>query len=249
MTSWENVNKWYDSIVGEKGHYYHQNIVLPKILSFLKKYKVISILDLGCGQGVLEKCIPSNIDYCGVDISSSFIESAKKTRKSNKHQFICADITTPLPIEKKDFDAACIVLTLQDIANPYESIKNASKHLKKNGLLYIVINHPYFRIPRQTSWEIDERQHLQYRRVNRYLSPLKIPINIQPSKGEQGLTVTHHHFSLSQYSQWLFENGFSINLIEEWVSDKTSSGKKAKMENLARKEIPLFMFLIAKKNH
>ena len=44
-----------------------------------------------------------------------------------------------------------------------------------------------------------------------------------------------------------FLAGFAVLEIEEWVSDKKSTGAKGKMENRARAEIPLFMTLICQK--
>jgi hypothetical protein len=45
----------------------------------------------------------------------------------------------------------------------------------------------------------------------------------------------------------LTDNGLIIETIEEWVSNKKSTGAKALMEDKARKEIPLFLTLVAKK--
>jgi hypothetical protein len=41
---------------------------------------------------------------------------------------------------------------------------------------------------------------------------------------------------------------FSLIDLEEWCSNKKSTGPKAKMEDRARQEIPLFLALLAKKN-
>src|SRR5579872_4859138 len=51
--SWDSSENWYSSCVGEKGHYYHQTVVLPNVLRMLGKFH--SLLDLGCGQGVLAR--------------------------------------------------------------------------------------------------------------------------------------------------------------------------------------------------
>ena len=32
-TSWEPVGNWYQTIVGEEGHYYHQHVILPQLLN------------------------------------------------------------------------------------------------------------------------------------------------------------------------------------------------------------------------
>jgi ubiquinone/menaquinone biosynthesis C-methylase UbiE len=248
-TSWEPSSDWYDGLVGAKGHYYHEHVILPHLLRLLniKGQESLSLLDLACGQGVLARNLPQNIQYTGIDISPSLINSAKEQSKKNKnHQFYVGDVTTPFPIEKKDFDVATIVLALQNLANPPACLKNASSHLKRKSKLYLVINHPCFRIPRQSSWIIDENTHQQARKIFRYMSTMEIPLLSKPGQ-EDSEKLISYHYNLSQISLWLKEAGFCISKIEEWISDKTSEGGMAKVENRARQEFPLFMMIEATK--
>jgi hypothetical protein len=127
--------------------------------------------------------------------------------------------------------------------NTNEAIKQVSTHLQIKGKFIIVLNHPCFRIPRQSGWGIEENK-LQYRYINRYLSPLKIPITMHPGEKPSELTWSFHQ-PLSYYAKSLKNYGFVIDSIEEWISDKTSQGPAAKMENLARAEIPLFLAISA----
>lgn len=243
-TSWEPVQKWYHSSVGEEGHYYHQKIVLPGVLKLLNLRPGSSLLDIACGNGVLARQLPKNIYYEGLDLSSSLIKEAKKMLPS--HPFHISDITKPFPIKKTDFSHAAIVLAIQNVEQAGQVFLHAGKHLTPGGTLVIVMNHPCFRIPRQSSWKVDEAQKMQYRRIDRYSSPLQIPIQAEPSKGEKSAQTWSFHVPLSQYSKWLQEAGFMIELIEEWHSDKISTGKNAKMENRSREEFPLFMAIKAK---
>jgi len=247
-SSWENVNKWYQTLVGEKGHYYHQRVIFPKLKKLLEldSKKPKAILDLACGEGVFSRILPKTATYVGCDLSPSLIRQAKKLSKNPAHQFFVADVTKPLRLPDETFDSVVFILALQDIKQADRAIQNASKALKKGGTLAIVINHPCFRIPRQTSWEIDEGQNLQYRRINHYLTPLEIPIQTRPSKGEKSPQVFSYHRPLSLYFQWLAKYGFCTLGVEEWISDKKSTGKKAKMENRARQEFPLFMAILAR---
>lgn len=241
--NWDSSEKWYTSCVGEKGHYYHQAVVLPKLLKILGKKG--SFLDLGCGQGVLSRHIDESAEYCGIDLSKELIASARKMSK--QREFHVANACEELPLEKKDFDKACFVLSLQNMEHGDKAILNAAKHLKKQGKLLIVLNHPCFRIPRQSSWGVDEKMHLQYRRMNVYMSPQSIPIQTNPSqKGESADTISYHH-SLTDYFAWLQNAGFVVHSLEEWISDKKSEGAKAKMENRARIEFPLFLAILATK--
>ena len=246
--SWDSSEGWYSRIVGEKGHYYHQSVVLSSSLRLLGLKGKGSLLDLGCGQGVLARDIPAEIDYWGADYSKALIDTAKKLTKRARAQFVVADVEDQLPIDKMDFDWACFILSLQNMENQHRAIATASRHLKKGGKLLIVLNHPCFRIPRQSAWGVDEQAKLQYRRLNLYMSPQKIPIQTAPSKGEQSSVTYSYHYPLSDYTTWLQKEDLLIETMEEWCSDKKSEGTKAKMEDRARREFPLFIAILAVKN-
>lgn len=246
-TSWEPVSKWYHKIVGNEGHYYHQNIIIPKLLALMdfSKEKGQSLLDLACGQGVMAAKIPQDVEYLGVDISPTLIKEAKSKDKNKKHGYLIADVAKPLKLDKR-YTHAAVVLALQNMENVPGVLENARRHLAEGGKLAIVLNHPCFRIPRQSSWQIDEAKKLQYRRIDRYYSAMPIPIQAHPSKGGKSAeTMTYHH-PLSYYCGCLKEAGFVIETIEEWCSDKESVGKNAKMENRSRDEFPLFLTIVAK---
>lgn len=246
-SSWEPVEKWYRNSVGDEGHYYHQHVVIPGVLKLLalKETRSPSLLDLACGNGVLARQLPEKMPYIGVDISPSLLKAARSADKSPHHGYVVSDATKKLVLEKNDFSHAAIILAIQNMQEPKAAFQNAADHLKSGGHLVVVMNHPCFRIPRQTSWKVDEPNKIQYRRVDRYSSPLQIPIQTHPSKGEESTTTWSFHYPLASYCQWLFETGFHIELIEEWHSNKVSTGGAAKMENRSRTEIPLFMAIRA----
>ncbi len=244
-SSWDSADRWYGELVGEKGHHYHQAVILLNVLRLLD-LKGKSLLDLGCGSGVLARSLPQGVDYLGVDSAKGLLDQAKKMSKD--YRFVLGDATKDLPIEKKDFDRACFILSLQNMEDGKGALAQAKKHLKKGGKLLLVLNHPAFRIPRQSAWGVDEAAKLQYRRMNSYMSSMKIPIQMQPGRGQESTTTYSFHNPLSVYSGWLRELGFSIEAIEEWCSDKKSEGGRARMEDRARKEFPLFMAILAHSN-
>lgn len=214
----------------------------------LVKSPSANLLDLACGQGVLARHLPKNTAYTGIDIAPSLIKAAKQSSENPKHQFLVGDVTKPLPLKKPvSFTHATIILALQNIEHPNVVFKSAFECLEEHGMLVIVLNHPCFRIPRQSSWQIDEQKKIQYRRIDRYYTSMSIPVQAHPGKGEHSPTTLSFHHPLSDYSRWLRDAGFMIELIEEWCSDKVSTGKAAKMENRSREEFPLFMTLVAKK--
>ncbi|VHO03177.1 class I SAM-dependent methyltransferase [Candidatus Rhabdochlamydia sp. T3358] len=247
-TSWESSSAWYDKLVSVEGHYYHREIIIPGVLDLLKQYPDPDgfLLDLACGQGVLSRHLPKEMKYIGVDASPSLIQSAQKNASDN-HQFFVHDFTDVLPIPKMLCSHACCILALQNMSSIAPILQTAWEHLKKNAPLILVLNHPSFRIPRQSSWGVDLEKKLQYRRMDCYMTPLKIPIQTHPSLKTKSETTWSFHYPLSTYSTLLKESGFTIDIIQEWCSNKKSQGKMATMENRSRKEFPLFMTLVARK--
>lgn len=246
-TAWNKAGPGYDRIVADKGQYFHEHVVLPKTLKLLRLHESSSLLDLACGQGVLARYIPKGVFYQGVDAASFLIRKAQEYDKSPLHRYAIGDITKVLPISKRDFTHAAIILALQNIEFPETAIKTAAAYTAPNAVLTLVINHPCFRIPRQSSWGIDEKNKMQYRKINRYLSHMQIPIDMHPGTRSRSIQTWSFHFPLEDLSTYLLEAGFMIEKIEEWSSDRESVGRAAKMENRSRAEIPLFMAIRAKK--
>ena len=250
-TSWQKVAPWYNRITDQgRGHYYHQHVVIPGVLRLLGlspniQHTIYNILDLGCGNGVLAHALPKSVKYTGIDIAEDFSKTAKKEDKNYNHKYFVDDITKTLNIPES-YTHATIILTLQNISDPIAVLQNVSKLLILNSKLLIILNHPAFRIPRQSSWGIDEQRKIQYRRIDKYMSPMEIPIRMNPSDPNSQNTLSYH-FPLSDYSKMLKNAGFVIELIEEWTSDKESEGRARRMENRSRAEIPLFMAILATK--
>lgn len=242
-TSWQKVSKWYGGIVGEKGHFFHQTVIIPNSLRLLELDSSSRLLDVACGQGVFARSIDNKVQYVGLDKASELISEAKKRDRNLNHKYIVADATKSFPLKER-FDRACIVLALQNIKEPDKTIQNVSEIIESGGRFLIVINHPSFRIPRQSSWEEDKTNKIQYRRINRYMSPIEIPINAHPGRENSPVTWSYHH-PLEDYSKYLFEAGFLVEKIEEWTSEKHSVGKNSKQENRARDEFPMFMAILA----
>jgi len=238
-TSWEKNAKAYSALVGEEGSYYHRSVIFPKLLALMQLTEKDAILELGCGQGVFSRQIPK-CTYFGLDASPTLIKEAK--RLSPTHYFKVQDVTQPFKLTKKEFTHVVIILALQNMADLHSVIANAKAHLHRKGKLWIVINHPAFRIPKATTWLIDEDK--QSRVVDAYMTLQKIPIDMTP--GGQKSTITwSFHRPLQAYISAFKNQKLVLQDLHEWVSDKKSVGKNAERENKSRAEIPMFMLLVA----
>ncbi len=243
-TSWNKVGDWYNKITGDAGHYYHKHVVMPGVYRLLGLKKDDNVLDIGCGQGILERSIPKDVSYLGVDKAETMIDAASHRSGNPLHTFRELDAMRPLPVPEQSFSHVAIVLALQNMRDPEVVISHIPGYLKPDGKLVIVLNHPAFRIPRHSSWENDVTNKIQYRRINRYMSPLEIPITAHPGKRHSDVTWSFHH-PISYYVDALAKAGFVIEKMEEWTSDKESVGAAAFSENRARAEFPLFLAIKA----
>lgn len=246
-TSWHGVKKWYNNLVGTDGHYYHKHIVLPGVLRLLNVSKESRVLDMGCGQGVLARALPEVGEYQGFDIASGLVAAAKAETKIENYSFQVQDVTKKMTGAKPHFTHAVFILSLQNMKDAQAAISNATSYLVPGGMLVIVLNHPCFRIPRQSGWNVDEKTKQQSRWINRYLSPQEIPITMNPGQRSSQVTWSFHH-SLQDYAKMITRGGMNITALEEWASDKESEGKAARMENRSRAEIPLFLAIQARKS-
>ncbi|MBI1870083.1 MAG: class I SAM-dependent methyltransferase [Chlamydiae bacterium] len=250
-THWNQVSKSYDRQVGKEGSEYHQEILIPGTLNLLEPKRGEKILDLGCGQGVFCRALSRlalEIEMTGIDAARNLIERAK-TYPQEHHRMgyhvMEASHLKGIPNEK--FDAIVSILALQNM-NPIESvIQEITRVAKKKARMVLILNHPCFRIPRQSSWGFDESNKIQYRRIDRYMSPLEIPIKMHPGSNPDLITLSFHR-PLSYYIQALYAYRWALTYMEEWSSHKESEpGARSRAENRARQEIPLFLAIRAER--
>lgn len=246
-TSWEKVADWYDQLVGDEGSDYHKNLINPRALKLLSPKKGEKILDLACGQGVfcreLEKL---GADVIGIDSSKKLIELAK-SRSPESIKYIVSDATNMKSFQTGTFDAVTCIMAIQNIDPLNKIMSETARVLKSGGRFLFVMSHPCFRIPKQSSWVFDNRKHIQFRRIDRYISEIKAPIRMHPGSDPSQTTYTFHR-PLGEYFKALRSNSITIIDLEEWVSHRLSKpGTRAAAENTSRVEIPLFMAILAQK--
>jgi ubiquinone/menaquinone biosynthesis C-methylase UbiE len=246
-TDWGGVADWYDKLVGESGSEYHREVVLPGVMRLLNPQPGQPIVDVACGQGVLCRLLHERGAVAtGVDAARQLIDAARE-RSDPAIKFRVGDARELGLLPADHFDAAACVLAIQNIHPIQPVFTGVARALKGGGKFVVVMMHPAFRGPKETSWGWDDAQKVQYRRVDRYLVPRKTPIVAHPGKTPDLYTWSFHK-PLESYVRAARNAGLLIDALEEWPSHKTStSGPRAAAEIQARKEIPMFLALRALK--
>lgn len=246
-TDWSDVADWYDQLVGSEGSEYQRQVVFPGVLKLLKLQPGEHVLDVACGQGVLCRIMHERgAIVTGIDAADPLIRIARK-RSDPAITFLRGDareLTRHPQLHEASFDAITCVLAIQNIDPIAPVFAGMAKLLKPGGRCVIAMMHPAFRVPKAAFWGWDEQKQVQYRRVDHYLLPRKEPIITHPGKDPRRYTWTFHR-PLQSYIKALSHAGLLVDALEEWPSHKQSEGGRAKAENLARREIPLFLALRA----
>ncbi|MEO8637315.1 MAG: class I SAM-dependent methyltransferase [Candidatus Taylorbacteria bacterium] len=241
-TSWGKVGDWYHDLLQREGTY-QSDVILPNILRLLDIKEGTVLLDLACGEGFFAReFAKKKAKVIGVDIAPELIQIAKKNSPSSI-EFFARSADDLSPLSDGSVDTITIILAIQNIENAQGVFDECGRVLKKGGKIFLVLNHPAFRIPKKSSWGYEEEVKVQYRRVDAYLSEVKAQMDMEPGKKNGKKTVSFHR-PLQTYFKLLTKAGFVVSRLEEWTGNaKSEPGARMEAENRARKEFPLFMMI------
>lgn len=246
-TSWENVAEWYGTHLSAPGTY-QSEVVWPGALRMLGVGPGKTFLDVACGEGSFANLIVKQGGaVVGIDAAPTLIRQAQNKHIRNSEFLVGDAANADRNLRDRKFDGAALVLALQNINDMSAVFASVSRMLNKNAPFVIVLNHPAFRIPRQSSWGFEDDRKMMYRRVDSYMSENAIPMQMHPGDAPT-INTTSFHRPISSYVTALSAAGFAIDAMEEWISHKEStSGPRAKAENRIRKEVPMFLAIRGRK--
>jgi 23S rRNA-/tRNA-specific pseudouridylate synthase/SAM-dependent methyltransferase len=254
-TSWEPVADWYDDLLSHRGSDHYRDLILPGSVRLLEVERGSRVLDLACGQGVLARRLAAaGAQVVGIDASPRMIEVARRRTRAAGIEYQVGDARALDPERLGLFDAIACVMALANIEPLEPMLRACARLLRPGGRWVAVLPHPAFRAPRQSSWGWDRAPDgapLQYRRIDGYLSPAQVRIVANPggvARGERAVETWTFHRPLQSYLRALAAAGLWLDALEEWPSLRTSQpGPRALAENRARREIPLFLALRARR--
>lgn len=141
---WDKYAKIFDEGIGNGDENLHKNFIDPLIFKYLENKNYDCIADLGCGNGYLLNKLSNYTDrVTGLDYSKKLIEIAKERTKSNSKVILrLSDLNKSFNIDSLSCDAIIANMVLQYLPKLDVFGKEASRVLKKDGVLIVVIDHP-----------------------------------------------------------------------------------------------------------
>ncbi len=251
QTSWGKVAEWYDEYLQDEDTY-QAKVIAPNLMRILRIEEQgigTKILELGCGQGYfvgkIYESAKQELEVEGVDVGKELLDIAKD--KNPKAVFTHTSASHLSHIQDHSVDLVYSVLALQNMSDFETVIQEVKRVLKPHGRFVAVLNHPAFRIPKQSDWYFSNERKAQGRVVYTYMSAQKFSIDMHPGKtaaGAKKQETFSFHQPLQFYAKAFAKYNMGIARLEEWISHKTSEpGPKKRAEDEARKEIPMFMCL------
>ncbi len=191
-----------------------------KIKGILTKFKQIqkcSILDIGCGSGIITTYLGKKAKKMyGVDVRDERV-----SKKSFKFQIVKNET---LPFKKNSFDIVISNFVIEHIENPKKHLKEVYRVLKKGGICYLSAPNKWF--PKEPHYNLFFLSYLPQKLSNLYLKILK--------KGEKFDISPKSH---KEYHNLIKSSGFKpIELTFEII--------KHPEENFQKKTILLIIIKI-----
>ena len=150
---WERLGPWWDEDIGD-GDEFHRELIFPIMKEFIQLEKGNFLLDIGCGNGALIRCLhKENVTFVGADYSKSLIESAKNRSEpySSVIYQIC-DATNRDALEKLStldqksvkYDVVVCSMVMHDLSTIEPLYKSLPGLLRKGGLFIFSLPSPHY---------------------------------------------------------------------------------------------------------
>lgn len=263
---WDKAAEWWNNEVGDIGAWHQYIDIDPAIFKILGNIRNKIILEIGCGNGYFSRLLAKKgARVMAIDISKKLLDFAiiKEKEKSLNINYFVRDAAKLYGIKSKYFDIAIANMSLMDIADARNTIKEVSRVLKQKGHFVFSITHPVFHDEFHQQWTIIREDKKKYfaRAISRYLSTTAEKRTLWLS----GVKATHYHRSLETYSRYLRDANLLINGLWEIATKKEivkarkedsntrlrrsrySTLAEKRMKEFAKQEIPMFLIIDALK--
>ncbi len=251
-SGWDEMARWRDARMGERGDLWHRALIDPAVLRLVGRVRGLEVLDLACGNGYLTRRVARRgaRRAVGVDVSAPSIELARgrERRRPSGATFRVAEAGR-LPFPPSAFDLVVANMALMDLADARGAVREVARVLRPGGRFVFSISHPCFDLDDRSVWSVERGfaadgryRDTVWRKVRGYRE--EIPSRVPWWVGADRLVWTRaYHRTLSTYVRYLAGAGLVVARVEE-PSPRPEMVRASPQGTLLR-EIPLHLVVEA----
>jgi 2-polyprenyl-3-methyl-5-hydroxy-6-metoxy-1,4-benzoquinol methylase len=134
----------------EKDFSFNHDLVIPHLLKVAGDVAGLTVLDAGCGEGVVTRYLADRgAQAVGIDISSQLLELAQVSNAQQRITYVVHDLSCSLPRYAQTFDLVVSNLVLNDVADYRGFIATLGAVIKPQGRLILSLTNPYSAVMRE----------------------------------------------------------------------------------------------------
>ena len=176
---------------------WNHDLVIPNLLKVVGDVTGLTVLDAGCGEGIVARYLAAlGATVVGIDSSAQLIGLAQVQNAQQTITYAVHDLTQPLSRYTQAFDVVVSNLVLNDVADYQGFVATLGRLTKPAGRLILSMTNPYSAVMRE--------------KVHSYFdSGTAVPY---AWGGEQ---VYHFHRTLQEYITAFRNAGFLLNSLTD----------------------------------
>lgn len=217
---WDRVAKERDRQLRSKVDKSFEHVLMPTILDLLGDRSIDSLLDAGCGTGVLSEILSDKAkEVVGVDLSDESINIALASNNKSDNISYFADSLESFAVRHSGkFSAVVSNMVIQDCRDLEGFLNAACKMMNENAVLVLTFTHPWFW---PVYWNYHNKSWFNYSKQFAIEAPFRISSEKEHSIG----VTTHFHRPLNIYLKVLKSTGFIVEDILEPLPDARYADK------------------------
>ena len=248
MGSFEVIAAWWDERAGDDGDVYNRYLILPAVLRALGAVAGLPVLDLGCGNGLLSRCLAGRgARVTGVDISPTLIARAREREAARPLgiTYLAADAAALPMLPAGRFAAVTANMVLMDLADAAGLLQEVGRLLHPGGRFVASLLHPCFEVPGGSDWLDDPAGPSAgpLKRIWRYQEVFSTPGAVAR---DQPAPIMRYHRPLHWYVAHLRAAGLLIDTLDEPLPGEEFGAQKP-AAYCREQVVPSFLVLGAQK--